>query len=680
LRIAEINGTGTQGDVYTDQASNCNTGNMGIEVLDLSNAANIAGNDANDLFVSLEGGAFAQSDTGALDVRLGNNNAQVGTIGLANDVDLNLQGAGADITFNGEMGTNAHNISVDNGGGGATPQGTANINLNSTTSADAIHIMNVGNTTTMSTINAGGGEDDVMLSTFRNASIIGVAGNDAINAFDLTNATIDGGAGNNFISVDNGQAVDIIGGGAEDAIRVHNSDNVSIDGGFCNDVYDLVNVSNSIVNDVGANADRSTMFIENTANLTINTAGFNDEFDIEGNNTGLVIDAGNAMDEFNISGGGSMTLEGGVSDYQTDTYDVHDFSGTANITVGDGDEVSIHDNVTGNLNLTSTTTATNVQMDFVGEAFSNADGATHYLNRTAIGNNLAIQNTNGGVVTLENFFAATPDNQYSLLTSNHEAYADLKGVSDVEVRDLSDAQYSGKSHGAIDFIGMPAAGDTFTIGSQTFTFAGTGGTAGNTIDITDGTTNSIATIQTYITTILNGAGEVFASVNGTAIEFDAVNANTVYTFNATGANFALAKDANLINGLYDWGMNITTDLYETWGSGDVDVISGDGSMGQIIHGNDGGDELTAVGTNTQLFGGQGNDKLFVQAGGGAANSTLDGGVGGFDVVDFSSHTNSCLLYTSDAADDLTRVLFCACRVFNRQTYLKLSDERSRHME
>ena len=145
----------------------------------------------------------------------------------------------------------------------------------------------------------------------------------------------------------------IDGGAFGDDIELTNVENIEVNGGAGADHFHLVNVikgAGATNSSIQGDAGNDFFSLKNTTNVIVEGNGDKDTFDIEGNHTNLAVEGGIGEDNFYASGNGEMTLHGGAGDGAQDNFEIHDFTGTANITVEDFDRVQIRDGVNGDVN------------------------------------------------------------------------------------------------------------------------------------------------------------------------------------------------------------------------------------------------------------------------------------------------------------------------------------------
>lgn len=545
------------------------------------------------LFASLEGGdsgtfdIFGQSDHNTLTLKLGERDAQIGIESMAGGESLILDNSGNAVSLIGN------------------PNGAMVSLLGSTT-------LTTNNSAWI--IKAEGGTQNITSGT----------GSDIVGVFGGTGHMIDSGAGLDDIYVDNSNNVTVDAGAGNDRIELENVTGASLSGGAGNDEFE----------------------IDNSTNVTILGGDGDNFYELDGDNTSASITGGTGIDTFNIEGGGNYTLDGGNGGGPGNHFDIHHFSGVANIEVQTNNTIDSFDinhlQSGGAVNINNSHAAKVTLESF--DALIEDDTFNDYGS-----NDLHISHLFGdGDVVLKDFFNG--NNQYNLNTIYHSPYHLTRGPEgDRYMRDLALDDYQNYGHGVLDFSGVTmgdfANESTLNIGGTVFTFyTGVGTSSGQAIYFGDASTDDIDGIFTHIVTELN-ANPAFQSANylGNGV-LSVMNNQSHVDMWFTPDNIANAPNpatlqfspTSYVQQGSD-GSPVAAANPVHWGSVYDDNME-TSNINVKIHGRDGHDRLVATANNSQLYGDAGNDKLVI-ANTTASNATLDGGAG-FDTLDLSVFTEN----------------------------------------
>ncbi|MCH2548288.1 MAG: hypothetical protein MK052_11870, partial [Alphaproteobacteria bacterium] len=424
------------------------------------------------------------------------------------------------------------------------------------------------------------------------------------------------GAGDDIVSVFAGTQY-VSGGAGEDSIWAEGGANHTLEGGTGNDHFTLNQGVNGVSMSGGAG---------------------DDSFAIHGG-SGTIIDGGDGSNKFNITNNANVTIDNSHVAGDVNTYDIHNFSGTANLTFYTDTSIANDQlflsqiKAGGQINVTLDTSqgvVSNIQVDFLSAGYN-------FNTYTQSGNDLVItmNNGSGGSLVLGDYFAGKQD--YDVKFAYHDIYAALNRSENGDLR-VFDEGYSFAN------VGLVTQSLSVTNGSDdvTVTMVGHGLQTGDVVTF-DGFTVG----ETFDDMAVN---DVNGSFVVTVLDNNTFTYTMGHTYTASGA--ATVAFGNTVDISFDGGMYDTIADFQNQnisGANNQIILAGKGgndtitaandSVSTLIHGGDGNDTILAS-NNDVAKGGQGDDVL--QKTDGATNVSFHGGDttdNGFDVVNYSNQSN-----------------------------------------
>ena len=310
---------------------NGNDGNETFNVMGTGATTTINGNNGNDVF-------NVRAIGSATELNGGNNNDTFNVGSKANGTLTttgsnsggNVNGISAVLTVNGDS-TTGDVLNVDDTGsttaktdGVLTPTALTGLGMSGSITYGTVEALNVSlgtignifdisdtNSSTVTTINSGGGNDRVTLTTDSGITTInGQSGIDEIDVMDTdATTTINAGEGNDTITLTDSHAMTTINGNnGNDTITLMDSHAMTtINGNNGNDIFKLTD--NGAATTINGNNGNDTFTLTDTgATTTINGNNGNDVFNVRAIGSATELNGGNNNDTFNVGSKANGTL------------------------------------------------------------------------------------------------------------------------------------------------------------------------------------------------------------------------------------------------------------------------------------------------------------------------------------------------------------------------------------